>query len=106
MVSDICTAMIRRMLGSTVNSSTAKSDRITANGVTIVGGAQLALLSAGSQRLAVGTTFVLISNTAAGPITGTFVNYPEGRTVALGQNNFRASYAGGDGNDFTLTVIP
>ena len=31
---------------------------------------------------------------------------PDGGTITIGSNTFQADYAGGDGNDLTLTVVP
>jgi hypothetical protein len=50
--------------------------------------------------------FTVIDNTALTPIAGTFSNLPDGSTFMVGRNSFQASYTGGDGNDFTLTVVP
>ena len=61
---------------------------------------------ASSGRLNVGTTFTVISNTAATPIAGTFANLPDGSMITIKGNNLQASYEGGDGNDLTLTVVP
>jgi hypothetical protein len=57
-------------------------------------------------RFNVGTTFTLLSNTAATPIAGTFANLPDGSIITIHGNNLQASYEGGDGNDLTLTVVP
>jgi hypothetical protein len=57
-------------------------------------------------RLRVGTTFTVISNTAATPIARTFANLPDGSIITIRGNNLQASYEGGDGNDLTLTVVP
>jgi hypothetical protein len=48
----------------------------------------------------------VISNTSASRIAGTFSNLPGGAIVNVNGNNLQASYAGGDGNDLTLTVVP
>ena len=48
----------------------------------------------------------MINNTATTPIAGTFANLPDGSTFTSHGNTFQASYEGGDGNDFTLTVVP
>jgi hypothetical protein len=50
--------------------------------------------------------FTAISNTAASPINGTFANLADGSVLTAGRNKFEVSYAGGDGNDLTLTVVP
>jgi hypothetical protein len=51
------------------------------------------------------TVFVLIDNTAAGPIADVFGNVAEASTITLGSKSGVASYVGGTGaNDFTITV--
>jgi hypothetical protein len=47
---------------------------------------------------------MVINNTAATQINGTFSNIPDGGTITVGSNTFQANYEGGDGNDLTLTV--
>ncbi len=89
-----------------INRDTATADQVVANGVTIDPGAQFASSSAGSGILPVGTVFTAISNTAATPIAGSFANLADGSTITIGSNAFQANYAGGDGNDLTLTVVP
>ncbi len=86
--------------------SKARSDLVLANGVTIKSGAKVNLLGTTQGRLKQGLTLTLLSNTSAGPISGTFSNLPEGGIVNLNGNNLQASYHGGDGNDLTLTVVP
>ena len=81
-----------------------KADQVTANGVTIMSGAKFKLRSKGTQTLTTGTSFTVISNTSAGPISGTFSNLPDGGTIIAGPNTLQANYEGGDGNDLTLTV--
>jgi len=88
------------------NSNNSRADEVIANGVTIVGGATLTIDGKIGGRLNVGTTFTLISNTAATPIAGTFANLPNGSMITIKDNNLQASYEGGDGNDLTLTVVP
>ena len=78
---------------------------VVANGVIIESGAQLLLPSA-NRALPPGRVYTLISNTGATPIAGTFDNLPDGATITSGSNVLQASYEGGDGNDFTLTVLP
>jgi hypothetical protein len=70
-------------------------------------GAQFVLSADQVQTsLPIGTSFVLIGNTAATSISGTFANLADGAILTVNGNNFQASYAGGDGNDLTLTVVP
>ena len=83
-----------------------KADQVSANGVTIQSAAKLALRTKGTQTVASGTTFTVISNTATTPISGTFANLADGSTFIAGNNTFQVSYEGGDGNDLTLTVVP
>ena len=77
-----------------------------ANGVTIDSGAQFNFVAFANKTLRVGKVFVVISNTAATPISGTFANLPDGSTFTAGANRFQVSYSGGDGNDLTLMVVP
>jgi autotransporter-associated beta strand protein len=83
----------------------ARTDKVIANGVTINGGT-IAITSSNQNRIRRGTVLTVISNTSANPISGTFSNLPDGGIVTVNGNNFQASYAGGDGNDLTLTVVP
>jgi hypothetical protein len=83
----------------------SRTDLVIANGVTI-NGASLNLVGQTQGSLKKGLRLTLISNTSANPISGTFSNLPDGGTVTINGNNFRASYEGGDGNDLTLTVVP
>jgi sugar lactone lactonase YvrE len=61
-----------------------------------------------------GTQLTLINNTASppasNPIIGTFANLPQGGIISASYGGttyrFQANYAGGDGNDLVLTVIP
>ena len=83
----------------------SEADEVIANGVTIAAGATLTISGKTGVRLRVGTTFTVISNTAATPISGTFANLPDGSIITIRGNNLQASYEGGDGNDLTLTVV-
>ena len=83
----------------------SEADEVIANGVTIAAGATLTISGKTGVRLRVGTTFTVISNTAATPISGTFANLPDGSIITIRGNKFQASYEGGDGNDLTLTVV-
>jgi autotransporter-associated beta strand protein len=88
-----------------LDPQTGAVDQLTTNGATISAGARIRILSR-SGVFNLGTTLIVISNTSANPIIGTFGNLPDGGIVTLNGNNFQASYEGGDGNDLTLTVIP
>ncbi len=56
---------------------------------------------------AVGQSFTLVNNTSSSPITGQFA---QGRVINVSYNGvayaFSINYAGGDGNDIVLTVMP
>ena len=84
----------------------SRADQVIANGVTIASSASLNVRAKVHGRLREGTTFTVISNTAATPIAGTFANLPDGSIVTISGNNLQATYEGGDGNDLTLTVVP
>jgi autotransporter-associated beta strand protein len=84
----------------------AQTDMVIANGVTINSGAVISLIGHTRGALSQGLVLTLISNTSANPISGTFSNLPDGEIVIVNGNKLQASYAGGDGNDLTLTVVP
>jgi autotransporter-associated beta strand protein len=88
-----------------INSDTLASDQLTAKGIRIRD-ASVLFQDIGTTLLPAGTTFTVITNTAATRIKGTFANLPDGSIITIGSNNFQASYEGSDGNDLTLTVIP
>jgi uncharacterized repeat protein (TIGR03803 family) len=58
---------------------------------------------------ATGTILTLVNNTGFSPVLGNFNGLPEGATITstFGAQTFllQISYAGGDGNDVTLTVV-
>ena len=86
------------------NRNRTWADKVIVSGVTINGGAMIALSGHAQGRLTTGLTLTLISNTSANPISGTFSNLPDGAIVTVGRNQLKVSYEGGDGNDLTLTV--
>ena len=88
-----------------LDTKRATADQVIANGVTI-NGARFSLRDARGLTLGPDTVLTVINNTSSNPISGTFSNLPENGTLAVGANRFLVSYAGGDGNDLTLTVIP
>ena len=88
-----------------LNTRKARADQVSAKGITIETGAQFSLVVVGNKRLALGTVFTVANNTSPTPISGTFSNLPDGSILTLGRSKLAVSYAGGDGNDLTLTVI-
>ena len=87
-----------------LDTRTATSDSVVANGVTINSGARFGFGGIGHRRLPIGTVFTVIENISPNPVTGTFSNLPDQSTFTKG-NTYQASYQGGDGNDLTLTVV-
>ena len=53
-----------------------------------------------------GDVFTIVRNDGLLPVTGTFLGLPEGARVSVGSSSLVLSYAGGDGNDVTLTDVP
>lgn len=70
------------------------------NGALDLGGATLQIGLAASPNY--GTVYKVVDNASTTPVAGTFAGLPEGATVA---DRFKISYAGGDGNDVTLTDV-
>jgi len=89
-----------------LRSNRAAVDQVIANGVTIESGAQMLFSIAGHGQLSIGSVFTVIDNNLPEPISGTFVNLPDGSIFTANGNNFQVSYEGGDGNNLTLTVVP
>ncbi len=78
----------------------------TAGDGSVTLGGTLGLNVSPGNNLAPGTEIVLIDNDgAADAVTGTFAGLAEGSTVTADGNSFIISYAGGDGNDVTLTAL-
>ncbi len=89
-----------------LNTNNARADQAIATGVTIEAGAQFDFQPVANKRLANGTVFTAINNTAANAITGNFANLTDGSTFISGRNKYQVNYEGGDGNDLTLAVVP
>jgi hypothetical protein len=87
-----------------LNSSSAISDKIVANGVTINGG-KFSFTDLGSRTLTLGTVFVVIDNTGGSPINGVFSNLVDNSTFTSNGSTYRVSYEGGTGNDLTLRLF-
>jgi len=84
--------------------NTAADIPITAAGYTVPSGRSLNVTLCFAP--APGTALVVVSNTAATPISGTFLDLPQGGLITAsfgGQTYiFQANYFGGDGNDLVL----
>ena len=88
-----------------VNTSNRTADAVVANGIIIQRGARYNLGVVANKQLPIGLVLVVMSNTSGSPISGSFLNFPEGGKITSGRNTYQASYVGGDGNDMTLTVV-
>ncbi|MFG0306074.1 MAG: GC-type dockerin domain-anchored protein [Phycisphaerales bacterium JB040] len=81
------------------------SDRIDVVGAVSLQGSLLTLVF---SQPAPSDEFVLIDNDGSDPVTGTFLNLPEGATVNATVNgspvSYTITYAGGDGNDVVLNA--
>lgn len=91
-----------------VDSDNATSDQVVASSFYLSPSVEtkstITINDLGSSSLPSGTTFTILSNTGSSPISNRFGNLPDGGTVTVGNNTYIANYAGGDGNDLTLTV--
>lgn len=75
-------------------------DQVKATGTVALGGATLALT--GSFVPTQSQEFVIINNTGAAAVFGTFAGLPEAGTITFNGVGLVISYVGGDGNDVTL----
>ena len=80
------------------------SVRVTGGAVEL-GGATLSVDASAFDGLEEGT-LRLIDMEGAGAVSGTFLGLPEGSLVRSGIFISRISYAGGDGNDVVLEIVP
>jgi autotransporter-associated beta strand protein len=87
-----------------VNLSSATDGGISVRGAAITGSTLTLTLG---FKPAVGQTFTILNNTSAGAIVGEFTS---GRLINTSFNGvaytFAINYAGGDGNDIVLTLLP
>ncbi len=83
---------------------TTSTPFVTVGGIVTLGSPTLVVIN--TAPITAGTVITVISNNGPSPVAGTFSGLPEGSvvTTATGQL-FRISYAGGDGNDVTLTAL-
>jgi hypothetical protein len=79
------------------------SGQLATPGSANLGGATLDVVLGAAP--AGGSVFRIVDNQAAGGIAGTFAGLAEGSTLSAGGVGFKISYAGGTGNDATLTVL-
>jgi hypothetical protein len=102
---DGSTAVTAVQIGGTSSAPTFGQIFSTTGTVAVAG-----TLSVGSTVVpAVGSSFEIVNNEGANPITGTFAGLTEGSTfiVDVGSTpmTFQITYLGGDGNDVVITRI-
>ncbi|SNY49496.1 autotransporter-associated beta strand repeat-containing protein [Arsukibacterium tuosuense] len=91
------------LLDITGTTAVMQYDRLNVAGTVSLSGANISATH--SYVAANGDSYAVISNDGADAITGTFSGIAEGGTFVAGGNasNLVTSYAGGDGNDLSLT---
>ncbi len=92
-------------IGGTTAGSTYDQIVNTTSGSVDLTGSNLTVSLVNGFTPAIGDSFEIINNQNSGAVTGTFNNLAEGATFMSGLVAFQVSYAGGNGNDVTLTVI-
>jgi fibronectin-binding autotransporter adhesin len=79
-------------------------DQLNVRGTVSLGNAALTVIPTFSNPVALGQTFMIISNDLADAVTGTFTGLPEGAGFSINNFGFTISYVGGSGNDVVLTL--
>ena len=77
-------------------------DRVNVTGTLNLGGATLSTLG----TVGANGSITIINNDGSDAVTGTFAGLAENDAVTINGNDFRISYAGGDGNDVILIRLP
>ncbi|MEI7580017.1 MAG: PKD domain-containing protein [bacterium] len=85
-----------------INISGASTDQLLTNGLTLT---NAVLEISPTATPSSSTTYMIVVNTSANPITGTFNGLAEGATFIVDSVQYRISYVGGSGNDITLEVL-
>ena len=80
-------------------------DQTDVTGTVDISGATLDIQRLSIYDPADATEFIIIANDGADAVTGAFIGLAEGATTTVDGVEYEVSYAGGDGNDVTLTVI-
>jgi autotransporter passenger strand-loop-strand repeat protein len=78
---------------------------VQAGGTVSLGGATLVLSSDDSFAPTLGDVYTIIDNQTAGAVTGAFAGLAQGSLFAFDGALMQISYAGGDGDDVTLTDV-
>ena len=104
----IFTGNLDMQAGATFDEEITSSarDHVGASGSVVLGGAGLSVHLSDGYAPAPGTVFTIIDKTSAGAVSGTFAGLSEGAHFTAGTTSLAISYAGGDGNDVVLRVVP
>jgi autotransporter-associated beta strand protein len=98
------TFSVRAIGGTSTPGSTHSLLQVT--GTVTLGNAKLELSAAGDLLTSTEQQeIVIIDNDGADAVSGTFADLPSGATFVLNGALFRIRYAGGTGNDVTLTAV-
>lgn len=101
------TGTVRAASGSAlaiaINGAAANTgyQQLNVTGGVDLNGAVLSLY--GSHVPQQGQSFVIVNNDGTDPVTGTFASLPEGSIISLNGVPVAVSYAGGSGNDVTVS---
>lgn len=77
------------------------TDKLVTNGL-VLNNAALTVTNLGTGAPAAGSRFLVVDNTSATPVAGTFAGLGEMALLDVNGSPFRISYIGGDGNDIIL----
>lgn len=88
------------MLSGTGTSPGVTYGQLSVAGTLAISNTTLQITSLPS--VSVGTTFTIITNTAASSTTGSFNGLAENALLTIGAQQFRVHYSGGNGNDVVL----
>ena len=91
-------------LSIAINGPARGTQYATVNVTGTVGVPSATLRLLGSYTPVPGDVFTIIVNDGIDPVVGTFAGLPEGAAVTFNGVPLRISYAGGTGNDVTLSV--
>lgn len=95
-------AVFEAQLGGTTACTEYDQQRVT--GTVTLGSATLSTPLWNNYKPAAGNVYTIITNDGSDAVVGTFKNLAEGATYTQDGYVIQVSYAGGDGNDVTLTV--
>jgi len=97
------TTTFRPLLTST--DAGYENHKLQVSGTVNLGGSTLVVDRLGALNPPVGFTFTIVDNDGSDPVAGTFAGLPEGAVFGGEGLPFRISYAGGSGNDVTITRV-